>query len=111
MTLGFLLLANRLYYGENEFFIQLFILPMRLTGERALLGRNTMTKEEFGQRVTAMQNRLYRIARGYLNSEHDCLDAVSEAIFKAWQKRAALRDEKLFETWLVRILIRECVNI
>ena len=70
-----------------------------------------MTKEEFGQRVTAMQNRLYRIARGYLISEHDCLDAVSEAIFKAWQKRATLRDEKLFETWLVRILIRECVNI
>ena len=70
-----------------------------------------MTKEEFGQRVTAMQNRLYHIARGYLNSEHDCLDAVSEAIFKAWQKRAALREERMFETWLVRILIRECVNI
>ena len=36
MTSGFLLLANRLYYGENEIFIQLFLLPMRLTGERAL---------------------------------------------------------------------------
>lgn len=70
-----------------------------------------MTREEFGGRVTALQNRLYRVARSYLQSEHDCLDAVSEAILKAWQKRGALRDEKLFETWLIRILIRECVNI
>ena len=70
-----------------------------------------MTKEEFGQRVTARQKRLYRIARGYLQSEYDCLDAVSEAILKAWQKRATLRDEALFDSWLVRILIRECINI
>ena len=70
-----------------------------------------MTKEDFGMRVTTLQNRLYRIARGYLQSEHDCLDAVSEAILKAWQKQATLRDERLFETWFVRILIRECVNI
>lgn len=70
-----------------------------------------MTKEDFGGRVTTLQNRLYRIARGYLQSENDCLDAVSEAILKAWQKQTTLRDEKLFETWLVRILIRECVNI
>lgn len=70
-----------------------------------------MTKEEFGERVTTLQNRLYRIARGYLQSEHDCLDAVSEAILKAWKRQATLRDERLFETWLMRILIRECVNI
>ncbi len=70
-----------------------------------------MTKEAFAQRVTAVQERMYRVARGYLQSEHDCLDAVSEAILKAWQKRGTLRDERLFETWLIRILIRECVNI
>ena len=70
-----------------------------------------MTKEAFGERVTTLQNRLYRIARGYLQNENDCLDAVSEAILKAWQKRGTLRDERLFETWLVRILIRECSNI
>ena len=70
-----------------------------------------MTREEFGGRVTALQARLYRVARGYLQGEHDCLDAVSEAILKAWQKRTTLRDVKLFETWLIRILIRECVNI
>lgn len=70
-----------------------------------------MTKEAFAQRIVAMQSRMYRIARGYLRGEHDCLDAVSEAIAKAWQKRDTLRDEALFETWVVRILIRECIGI
>jgi RNA polymerase sigma-70 factor (ECF subfamily) len=70
-----------------------------------------MTKEAFGLRVTSEQGRLYRIARGYLRGESDCLDAVSEAILKAWQKRDTLRDEQFFGTWLIRILIRECVNI
>ena len=70
-----------------------------------------MTQEEFASRVTCAQGRMYRVARGYLHGEHDCLDAISEAITKAWQKRATLRNEGLFEPWLTRILIRECVNI
>lgn len=70
-----------------------------------------MTKDEFGRRVVAAQDRLYRIARSYLRNEHDCLDAVSEAILKAWQKQNTLRDEQAFDTWLNRIVIRECVNI
>ncbi len=70
-----------------------------------------MTRDEFERRITSAQGRLYRIARGYLRGEHDCLDAVSEAILKAWQKQATLRREQYFDTWLNRILIRECINI
>ena len=70
-----------------------------------------MTKEEFANRVTSAQGRMYRIARGYLRNENDCLDAISEAILKAWQKQSTLRKEQFFDTWLTRILIRECVNI
>ena len=70
-----------------------------------------MTKNEFELTVTALQTSLYRVARSYLRGEHDCLDAVSEAICKAWQKLPSLRDEARFKTWLTRILIRECINI
>lgn len=70
-----------------------------------------MTREDFADRVTAAQGRLYRIARGYLRQEADCLDAVSEAIARVWQKLATLREERYFDTWLTRILIRECINI
>ena len=70
-----------------------------------------MDKDAFAARVTAMQQSLYRVAAGYLRVEADRLDAVSEAITRAWEKRGTLRDERLFATWLTRILIRECVNI
>jgi len=70
-----------------------------------------MDKETFSRNVRALQGSLYRVAASYLRGEHDRLDAVSEAVTKAWAKRDTLREERLFGTWLTRILIRECVNI
>ena len=70
-----------------------------------------MTRDDFAARVTAAQGRLCRVARGYLRQEADCLDAISEAIARAWHKLPTLRQEQYFDTWLTRILIRECVNI
>lgn len=43
--------------------------------------------------------------------ENDRLDAISEAIARAWARRFTLRDERLFETWMTRILIRACIDI
>ena len=70
-----------------------------------------MDKEQFARQVTGLQGSLYRVAASYLRGESDRLDAVSEAIARAWEKRYTLRDETLFRTWITRILIRECVNI
>ena len=61
--------------------------------------------------MTDLQGGLYRVAASYLRGESDRLDAVSEAITRAWEKRHTLREESLFRTWITRILIRECVNI
>ena len=70
-----------------------------------------MDKDTFARQVTDLQGGLYRVAASYLHGESDRLDAVSEAITRAWEKRHTLRDEGLFRTWITRILIRECVNI
>lgn len=70
-----------------------------------------MDQDTFARKVTDMQGGLYRVAASYLRGESDRLDAVSEAITRAWEKRHTLRDERLFRTWITRILIRECVNI
>lgn len=69
-----------------------------------------MDREEFESRVRASQQRLYRIAFGLLREPADRMDAVQEAILKAWCSLPRLRDPALFETWLVRILINECRN-
>ena len=70
-----------------------------------------MDKDTFARQVMDLQGGLYRVAASYLRGESDRLDAVSEAIARAWEKRYTLRDESLFRTWITRILIRECVNI
>lgn len=71
----------------------------------------TVTREDFEGRVLDAREKLYRVARSYLQGEQDCLDALSEAVLRAWQKRSTLRREEYFDTWLMRILMRECVNI
>lgn len=70
-----------------------------------------MDQREFAERVTAVQGSLYRVAASYLRGESDRLDAVAEAIAKAWEWRRTLREEALFATWITRILIRVCVDI
>lgn len=69
-----------------------------------------MTKDEFTRRVRDAQEMLYRITYGLLREPQDRMDAVQEAILKAWCSQSRLRDERHFETWLVRILINECHN-
>ena len=70
-----------------------------------------MDKQEFSRRVLAVEGRLYRISCGMLREPQDRLDAVQEAVLKAWQNLGRLRREEFFETWLTRILINECHNI
>ena len=45
-----------------------------------------MEQREFARRVTAAQGSLYRVAASYLRGESDRLDAVAEAIARAWEK-------------------------
>lgn len=69
-----------------------------------------MDRDEFAQRIRAAQEKLYRITYGLLREPQDRMDAVQEAILKAWCSLPRLRDEQYFDTWLVRILINECHN-
>lgn len=70
-----------------------------------------MNDQDFAARVHAMERRLYRIAHAILWSDADCADAIQEAVFRGWMKKGSLREEKYFETWLIRILINECKGL
>ena len=67
-----------------------------------------MTSAEFGERIVEMQETLYRVCYSLLPRACDREDAVQECIRIAWQKRSSLRDERYLQTWVIRILIREC---
>lgn len=70
-----------------------------------------MNDQSYITRVRSMERKLYRIAHAILFSDADCADAIQEAVFKGWMKKGSLREEKYFETWMVRILINECRNL
>ncbi len=69
-----------------------------------------MDREEFSRRIRGSQEKLWRISSGLLREPQDRMDAVQDAILKAWTNLPRLRREEFFETWLVRILINECRN-
>jgi len=71
-------------------------------------GRDRLNKHEFGARVELMRDRLYRIAVACLGSEDMALDAVGEAVYRAYRSKGKLRQPEFFETWITRILINEC---
>ena len=67
--------------------------------------------DAFAEAVTLLQVPLYRVARAYLDSESDIADALQETILNAWKSIADLRQTDYFKTWMIRILIRECLKI
>ena len=70
-----------------------------------------MTNGEFQERVRFCRQRLYGMAYMLLGTQADCEDVVQEALMKAWRKLASLREERYFETWLMRIVINECRSL
>lgn len=70
-----------------------------------------MDRQLFTERARKLEARLYRIGYGLLREEQDRMDAVQEALLKAWRHCGHLKDDAYFDTWLTRIFINECTNI
>ena len=64
-----------------------------------------MDREAFAASVQARQDALFRVAFAILQNREDALDAVQEAVLRAWAARRRLKDEAFFGTWLTRIVI------
>ena len=69
-----------------------------------------MDRERFIAEIEACSGMMYRVAWSILRNDADCEDALQEAALKAWEKRARLREERYFRTWVTRILINACYD-
>lgn len=67
-----------------------------------------MNNAEFTERLGAVQDRLYRVAYGFLGSQSMALDAVGDAVGAALLAAPRLRHNEYFATWITRIVINQC---
>jgi len=62
-------------------------------------------RESFHALIEANQEKLYRIAYSYVHNQHDALDIVQDAVYRAFVSIKNLKHAEYFNTWLVRIVI------
>lgn len=61
-----------------------------------------MNQKEFALRCEKIYTKLYRTALGWLGSEAMAADALGEAVYKGLRSCGKLRDESLFDAWMMR---------
>jgi RNA polymerase sigma-70 factor (ECF subfamily) len=68
-------------------------------------------EESFAALCGLLKMKLFRTAKGVLGNETLALDAVSEAVFRAFKGIKRLRENKYAETWFIRIVLNAAKDI
>lgn len=66
--------------------------------------------EAFVELIMEKKEKLKRIAYKYCLNDAMCEDAISETIYQAYKNRKKCREPQYFDTWLIRILINNCLK-
>lgn len=65
-------------------------------------------KDSFAALIEQYKAQAYRIAYCYLHNEEDSMDAVCDAVEKAYYHMRKIKQPRYFKTWFIRIVINEC---
>lgn len=68
-------------------------------------------KIAFSELISAIEKELYLIAKTKLKNDDDIGDAIQETIYKSYKNIKKLKDNAIFKTWIIKILMNECNNI
>ena len=66
--------------------------------------------ELFVQLIMEKKEKLIRIAYKYTLNDAMVEDAISETIYQAYKNRKQCKQPEYFDTWLIRILINNCLK-
>lgn len=67
--------------------------------------------EAYSEIVRRYNQRLYRIAVSYGVTDDDAEEVIQLAYISAYEKLSQFRGEAKFSTWLIKILINECLML
>ena len=68
-------------------------------------------KELFEILLRRYNQRLFRVIRGYINSDDDVMDVLQDSYVKAYTKLHQFNNQSSFSTWLIRIAINEALQL
>lgn len=68
-------------------------------------------EKAFDELIFMVKKELYLIAKTKLKNEEDIADVMQETIYYCYKNLKKLRNNKLFKTWTIRILINECNKV
>ena len=68
-------------------------------------------KEAFTKLILTIEYDLYRIAQTRLNDNYDINDAIQNTMINAYNHIKKLKDNTMFKSWIIKILINECNQI
>lgn len=69
-----------------------------------------MSDEEFARQWEASRTKFYRFAYCYVKNEHDAMEILSEATYKAFCSLRQLKQPGQFDTWMGRIIINASID-
>lgn len=67
-------------------------------------------KEQYAFLISKYNQRLYRVSKGYIQDEAEIEDVMQDTYVKAYQNLKKFENRSQFGTWLIRILINECLQ-
>lgn len=82
-----------------------------LTDEEIVSEVKNGNPEYFGEIVKRYNQRLYRIAVSYGVFDDDAEEVLQLAYISAYEKISQFRGDAKFSTWLIKILINECLML
>ena len=77
------------------------------------LVKKAKNKDEkaFDELISLIEKELYLIAKTRLYNDDDIADSIQETIYLCYKNIHKLKDDRLFKTWVIKILINECNKI
>ena len=75
---------------------------------RQVLSGHTAAYEQLMRKYN---QRLFRVGISYLNQENDVEDAMQSTYLKAFHALSSFHHDSKFSTWLIRIMINECLQL
>lgn len=82
-----------------------------LTDEELIEEVKRGNTEFFSEIIQRYNQRMYRTAVSYGISDDDCDEVIQLAYISAYEKLNQFRGESKFSTWLIKILINECLML